>query len=79
MTPLAILLAAVFLVIGNLTVLPKSFTGAFSSSSRLDVRKVYGKSRERYRDILRYDTLFNVDITLCLSAGLQVIHCPNIF
>ena len=35
---LPILLAAVFL--GTGTVLPKSFTGAFSSNSRLDVREV---------------------------------------
>ena len=39
MTPLPILLATVFLeALG--TVLPKSFTGAFSHNSRLDVREV---------------------------------------
>ena len=38
MTPLPVLLAAqYFLALG--TVLPKSFTGALSSNSRLDVRK----------------------------------------
>ena len=38
MTPLPILLAAVFSAPG--TLFPKSFTGAFSSNSRLDVREV---------------------------------------
>ena len=37
MTPLPIILAATFLT-GNCS--PKSFTGAFSSNSRLDVREV---------------------------------------
>lgn len=40
LTPLPVLLAAVnFSALG--TVLPKSFTGAFSSDSRLDVCEVY--------------------------------------
>ena len=42
MTPLRILLAAVFLGTGNCVL--KSFTGAFSSNGRLDVREVYAKS-----------------------------------
>ena len=38
MTPLPILLQQYFLALGS--VLPKSFTGALSSTSRLDVREV---------------------------------------
>ena len=42
MTPLPILLAAIFLGIGNCSY--KSFTEAFSSNSRLDVREVKTES-----------------------------------
>ena len=50
MTPLPILLTAVFL--GTGTVLPKSFTGAFLSNSRLDVREV--KKAKFLRELSRY-------------------------
>ena len=45
MTPLSILLAAIFLGTGNYS-FTKMFTGAFSSNSRLDVREVKTESTE---------------------------------
>ena len=50
MMPLPISLIAVFL--GTGTVLPKSFTGAFLSNSRLDVREV--RKAKSLRTFYRY-------------------------
>ena len=61
MMPLPISLIAVFL--GTGTVLPKSFTGAFLSNSRLDVREVRkAKSlRTFYRYIFEWSTVRNTE------------------
>ena len=57
MAPLPILLAAVFPARG--TGFSKSFTGAFSSNSRLDVREVQAKSVTNIIDIF-WDDVFVV-------------------